>query len=76
MRKTLDAILLDSLKNKHVTAYVKGFGDGKPAFSGIVVDIQIVDTEDPHLEFRVETGVEYPISQEVWLDTDISFEVC
>ena len=76
MRKTIDTILLDALKGKHITAYVKGFNNEKPPFSGTVFDIKIVDSDDTHLEFRLETGAECHVTEEVWLDTDISFEVC
>ncbi len=74
MKKTIEQILLDSLKDKHVTVYA--YINPNPSFSGFVRDLKIkVEWESTYVILSVDTGKEKLEKFEIDF-TDYYLEVC
>jgi hypothetical protein len=73
--KTIEQILLDSLKDKHVTGYYLDYPE--PSFSGIVHDVRIslgLDYDSMVLYLTLNTGSNLEYFE--YALTDIKLDIC
>jgi len=72
--KKINELLLDSLKNKHVTA--RNSFLTYPLFSGIVHNIEIEsDFQGDYLTFTLNTGTELE-KRSFYLSDYVTFDIC